>query len=75
MCFADAANMITLKTRIYFLTILLQSVTVFSIFSPDSYYSYNGNHAYQYNLTGTVTLVSIDFNVTAFVHKYTIFQI
>lgn len=43
--------MITLKTRIYFLTILLQSVTVFSIFSPDSYYSYNGNHAYQYNLT------------------------
>lgn len=34
------------------LVLILQSTSVLSIFSPDSYYSYDRDNAYQYNLTG-----------------------
>lgn len=37
------------------LVLILQSTSVLSIFSPDSYYSYNRDNTYQYNLTGKFT--------------------
>lgn len=52
----------TRKRHLFILLTVLQTATVFSIFSPDSsYYPYNDDHYNQYNLTGKRSLTIFFF--------------